>query len=76
MTLTRQGNEPFGLYIIPATSMIGRIYSGSAAERSGRLKSGDRVLAVNRVDIKTLTHSEIVSIIKDFDTLHLIIGGT
>ena len=75
MTLTRQGNQPFGLFIIPATAIIGRIFSGSAAERCGRLKVGDRVLAVNSVDIKTLTHSEIVGLIKDYDTLNLIIGG-
>ena len=55
--------------------MIGRIYSGSAAERSGRLKIGDRVLSVNHVDISTLTHSHIVGLIKDSDTLDLIIGG-
>lgn len=43
----------------------GRIIEGSPAERCGRLHVGDRILAVNGVDIKTLHHGHIVNLIKE-----------
>ena len=39
--------------------------SGSPAERCGRLQVGDRILAVNHVEIASLHHGEIVNLIKD-----------
>ena len=38
---------------------------GSPAERCGRLQVGDRILAVNHVDINTLHHEKIINIIKE-----------
>ena len=67
--MTRRENEGFGFVIISsasrAGSTIGRIIAGSPAERCGRLHIGDRILAVNRVDISSLHHGDIVNLIKD-----------
>ena len=67
--VNRRENEGFGFVIISsasrAGSTIGRIIAGSPAERCGRLHIGDRILAVNRVDISTLHHGDIVNLIKD-----------
>ena len=41
------------------------IYLGSPAERCGRLQVGDRILAVNHVDINSLHHGDIVNLIKE-----------
>ncbi len=69
VTVTRLENEGFGFVIISAVSRagstIGRIIPGSPAERCGRLHVGDRILAVNHVDIGSLHHGEIVNLIKD-----------
>lgn len=48
-----------------SSSSAGRIIEGSPAERCGRLNVGDRILAVNGVDIKTLHHGHIVNLIKE-----------
>ena len=69
VTVTRRENEGFGFVIISsvsrAGSTIGRIIAGSPAERCGRLHIGDRILAVNHVDINQMHHGEIVNLIKD-----------
>jgi C-terminal processing protease CtpA/Prc len=69
VTVTRRENEGFGFVIISsvsrAGSTIGRIIAGSPAERCGRLHIGDRILAVNHVDINNMHHGEIVNLIKD-----------
>ena len=44
---------------------LGRIIEGSPAERCGKLHVGDRILAVNNVDIKSLHHGSIVNLIKE-----------
>ncbi|XP_052779878.1 membrane-associated guanylate kinase, WW and PDZ domain-containing protein 3-like isoform X3 [Mya arenaria] len=44
---------------------IGRILENSPAERCGQLRVGDRILAVNGVDISHLHHEDIVNIIKE-----------
>ncbi|XP_064633877.1 membrane-associated guanylate kinase, WW and PDZ domain-containing protein 2-like isoform X4 [Lineus longissimus] len=44
---------------------IGRIIEKSPAERCGRLHVGDRILAVNNVDIMRMHHEDIVNLIKD-----------
>lgn len=43
----------------------GRIIEGSPAERCGTLHIGDRILAVNNIDIVNLHHGDIVNLIKD-----------
>ncbi|VDM81495.1 unnamed protein product [Strongylus vulgaris] len=45
-------------------SISGQILENSPAEKCGRLKVGDRVVAVNGIDILNLTHGEIVGLIK------------
>lgn len=50
----------------PLTSCTtGRLIEGSPAERCGRLQLGDRILAVNGVDIVNLHHGDVVNLIKD-----------
>lgn len=44
---------------------IGRIIEGSPTDRCGRLKVGDRILAVNSQSIVQLSHNDIVQLIKD-----------
>uniref|UniRef100_A0AAY4D8U7 Membrane-associated guanylate kinase, WW and PDZ domain-containing protein 1 n=1 Tax=Denticeps clupeoides TaxID=299321 RepID=A0AAY4D8U7_9TELE len=44
---------------------IGRIIEGSPADRCGRLKVGDRILAVNSCSITNKSHSDIVNLIKE-----------
>ncbi|XP_069101310.1 membrane-associated guanylate kinase, WW and PDZ domain-containing protein 1-like isoform X9 [Argopecten irradians] len=44
---------------------IGRILENSPAERCGQLHVGDRILAVNNVDISHMHHEDIVNIIKE-----------
>ncbi|KAK2704383.1 membrane-associated guanylate kinase, WW and PDZ domain-containing protein 1-like isoform X2 [Artemia franciscana] len=69
VTVTRRENEGFGFVIISsvtkAVSFIGQIIRGSPAERCERLHVGDRILAVNHVNIESLNHGDIVSLIKD-----------
>ena len=70
VTVTRRESEGFGFVIISsaasrAGSTIGRIIAGSPAERCGRLHVGDRILAVNHVDIAGMHHGDIVNLIKD-----------
>lgn len=53
----------------------GRILENSPAERCGRLHVGDRILAVNGVDISYMHHEEIVNLIKEAGyTVTLTIG--
>merc|ERR1719384_1515411 len=69
VSVSRLENEGFGFVIISsvsrAGSTIGRIIPGSPAERCGGLQVGDRILAVNHVDINTLHHGDIVNLIKE-----------
>lgn len=44
---------------------IGRIIDGSPADRCGKLKVGDRILAVNSQSIINMPHADIVKLIKD-----------
>uniref|UniRef100_A0A671UMB1 Membrane-associated guanylate kinase, WW and PDZ domain-containing protein 1 n=1 Tax=Sparus aurata TaxID=8175 RepID=A0A671UMB1_SPAAU len=47
------------------TSYAGRIIEGSPADRCGKLKVGDRILAVNGCSITNKSHSDIVNLIKE-----------
>lgn len=54
---------------------IGRIIEGSPADRCGKLKVGDRIMAVNSQSIINMPHADIVKLIKDAGltvTLHII----
>lgn len=44
--------------------LISRIFSGMAAERTGQLKVGDAILAVNDVNISSASHDEAVAALK------------
>ncbi|CDQ89776.1 unnamed protein product, partial [Oncorhynchus mykiss] len=73
----RKESEGFGFVIIsslnrPETASaisvphkIGRIIDGSPADRCGKLKVGDRILAVNSQSIINMPHADIVKLIKD-----------
>ncbi|XP_023673575.1 membrane-associated guanylate kinase, WW and PDZ domain-containing protein 2-like isoform X2 [Paramormyrops kingsleyae] len=75
--IQRKENEGFGFVIIssltrPESSAtitvphkIGRIIEGSPADRCGKLKVGDRILAVNGQSIIDMPHADIVKLIKD-----------
>jgi len=55
--------------------MAGRIIDNSPAFNNGQIHLGDRVLAVNNVDITKLSHGDIVTMIKDSgSTVTLTIG--
>ena len=66
ITLYRQlqENEQFGFSIRPGTGFIRSIEEGSPAQRCGKLNIGDKVIAINNVEI---TSGDIVGIIKDTD---------
>uniref|UniRef100_A0A3B3ZD95 Membrane-associated guanylate kinase, WW and PDZ domain-containing protein 1 n=1 Tax=Periophthalmus magnuspinnatus TaxID=409849 RepID=A0A3B3ZD95_9GOBI len=75
--INRKESEGFGFVIISSLNRpeaaatntvphkIGRIIEGSPADRSGKLKVGDRILAVNSQSIVNMPHAEIVKLIKD-----------
>lgn len=71
--LQRKDNEGFGFVILTSKNKpppgviphkIGRIIKGSPTERSGKLKVGDRISAVNGQCIVELSHNDIVQLIK------------
>ncbi|XP_051911373.1 membrane-associated guanylate kinase, WW and PDZ domain-containing protein 2a isoform X4 [Hippocampus zosterae] len=73
----RKESEGFGFVIIsslnrpeapaanPVPHKIGRIIEGSPADRSAKMKVGDRILAVNGQSIVDMPHADIVKLIKD-----------
>ncbi|XP_034145943.1 membrane-associated guanylate kinase, WW and PDZ domain-containing protein 2a isoform X3 [Esox lucius] len=77
VVIHRKESEGFGFVIIsslnrPETAAaisvphkIGRIIDGSPADRCGKLKVGDRILAVNGQSIINMPHADIVKLIKD-----------
>ncbi|XP_052822840.1 membrane-associated guanylate kinase, WW and PDZ domain-containing protein 1 isoform X2 [Octopus bimaculoides] len=84
VTVTRREHEGFGFVIISSVSkagstigeFIGRILENSPAERCNRLHVGDRILAVNNVDISHMHHEEIVNLIKESEySVTLTIGS-
>lgn len=44
---------------------IHRILRNSPADKDGRLKKGDRILAINGLSMKGLTHGESVTVLKE-----------
>ncbi|CAG9828732.1 unnamed protein product [Diabrotica balteata] len=69
ITVQRTENEGFGFVIISSAnkigSTIGRLIEDSPAERCGRLRIGDYIVAVNHIDIMHLSHGDIVNLIKE-----------
>ncbi len=67
VTLYREDSEVFGFVIISCgvCALIGRIIEGNPAHRCQRLHIRDRIIAVNGMDITSLTHPEIVNMIKE-----------
>ncbi|XP_052418832.1 membrane-associated guanylate kinase, WW and PDZ domain-containing protein 1 isoform X1 [Carassius gibelio] len=79
--IQRAENEGFGFVIVSSVSRsdagssfagntamphkIGRIIECSPADRCGKLKVGDRILAVNGCSITNKSHSDIVNLIKE-----------
>ncbi|XP_029772263.1 membrane-associated guanylate kinase, WW and PDZ domain-containing protein 1 isoform X1 [Suricata suricatta] len=69
--IRRGDNEGFGFVIVSSVSRpeagttFGRIIEGSPADRCGKLKVGDRILAVNGCSITNKSHSDIVNLIKE-----------
>uniref|UniRef100_A0A8R1I6Y1 PDZ domain-containing protein n=1 Tax=Caenorhabditis japonica TaxID=281687 RepID=A0A8R1I6Y1_CAEJA len=67
--LHRNDKDGFGFVLMSSHhkngSTIGQIQTGSPAARCGRLAVGDRVVAVNGIDILSLAHPDIISLIKD-----------
>uniref|UniRef100_A0A671X4W0 Membrane associated guanylate kinase, WW and PDZ domain containing 1 n=1 Tax=Sparus aurata TaxID=8175 RepID=A0A671X4W0_SPAAU len=69
--IQRGENEGFGFVIVSSVSRpdagttFGRIIEGSPADRCGKLKVGDRILAVNCCSITNKSHSDIVNLIKE-----------
>ncbi|XP_055329132.1 membrane-associated guanylate kinase, WW and PDZ domain-containing protein 3-like isoform X2 [Paramacrobiotus metropolitanus] len=62
-TAVNGGSAPIINYPI-----LGRILDNSPAERCGELHVGDKILAVNGIDVLHLHHSEIVQMIKESGT--------
>lgn len=55
---------------------IGKIVENSPAERCKRLSVGDRILAVNGINITQMNHIEIVKLIKESgNSITLTIGA-
>ncbi|KAH8372863.1 hypothetical protein KR009_006596 [Drosophila setifemur] len=44
---------------------LGKLIPTSPADRCGELKVGDRIIAVNRIDIAGMSHGEVVNLIKE-----------
>ncbi|XP_058481629.1 membrane-associated guanylate kinase, WW and PDZ domain-containing protein 2a isoform X4 [Solea solea] len=77
VVINRKESEGFGFVIISSLNRpeaaaansvphkIGRIIEGSPADRCGKLKVGDRILAVNAQSIVNMPHADIVKLIKD-----------
>uniref|UniRef100_A0A8B9L5E6 Membrane-associated guanylate kinase, WW and PDZ domain-containing protein 2 n=1 Tax=Astyanax mexicanus TaxID=7994 RepID=A0A8B9L5E6_ASTMX len=58
-------NRPENTTTISVPHKIGRIIEGSPADRCGKLKVGDRIMAVNSQSIINMPHADIVKLIKD-----------
>jgi atrophin-1 interacting protein 3 (BAI1-associated protein 1) len=52
---------------LPVSFKIGKLIPGSPAERCGDLKIGDRIIAVNNIDITLIgmSHGDVVNLIKE-----------
>lgn len=75
VTLKREPAESFGLTIVAAQSastsgnpvkdhaiFIKSIKPGTVADRDGRLRTHDRVLAINGIDVSRATHEQVIGL--------------
>lgn len=67
VTLIREETEGFGFVIISCGLMclIGRIIDDSPAQRCQRIRVRDQIIAVNGEDITSMSHPDIVNMIKE-----------
>jgi C-terminal processing protease CtpA/Prc len=77
--LLRRGPNGFGFNIIGDENeqgiYISFIHSGGAADKSGELRRGDRILSVNNVDLRTASREDAAAVLKtcgDTANLHVI----
>ncbi len=77
--LLRRGSNGFGFHIIGDQNLqgiyISFIQSGGAADKSGELRKGDRILSVNNIDLRGASHEDAASVLKtcgDTANLHVI----
>merc|ERR1719273_1375982 len=53
---------------------ISKIIPGGAAAATGKLKMGDRILAVNVIDIRSVSHQEaVMALLQPCDTMSLMV---
>ncbi|XP_016119950.1 membrane-associated guanylate kinase, WW and PDZ domain-containing protein 1-like, partial [Sinocyclocheilus grahami] len=65
VNLTVRRKNAYGAGNTAMPHKIGRIIECSPADRCGKLKVGDRILAVNGCSITNKSHSDIVNLIKE-----------
>ncbi|CAF4456343.1 unnamed protein product, partial [Rotaria magnacalcarata] len=67
--LLRRGPNGFGFNIISSEggqgSFISFIQTDGAADKCGELRKGDRILAVNNIDLRTTNHEEAGTVLKN-----------
>ncbi|CAF1315487.1 unnamed protein product [Adineta ricciae] len=67
----RRGPVGFGFHILGGEGeqekgiYISFIQSGGAADKSGELRKGDRILSVNNINLRGASHEEAVSVLKN-----------
>lgn len=61
----KEGVWPIVLINLFSVSNVGKLIPGSPSDRCNELKVGDRIIAVNRIDIAGMNHGEIVNLIKE-----------
>lgn len=76
--LLRRGTNGFGFHIIGDENgqgiYISFIQSGGAADKAGELRKGDRILSVNNTDLRTASHQDAASVLKNCgDTANLLV---
>lgn len=63
------------LLLFPLGIYISFIQAGGVADKSGDLQKGDRILSVNNIDFRGVTHEEAAAVLKncgDTAELHVI----
>jgi C-terminal processing protease CtpA/Prc len=77
--LLRRGPTGFGFHIFGDDNhqgiYISFIQSGGAADQSGVLRKGDRILSVNNIDLREASHEDAAAVLKncgDTANLHVI----
>lgn len=65
--LNREDTEGFGFVLISCgfACLIGKIVPNSPADKCGRLRLKDRIIAINDIDIRDYSHTDIVNMITE-----------